>query len=100
MLFKQHTSVEKVSDALCQKYGYDIKWSVHSIRSILKRIYKSSLMKLVKAIKKIMSNSTELWFGYGDEDVNTLIEYENSLPIKILLLDFYMLNKITKLKLK
>ena len=100
MLFKQHTSVEKVSDALCQKYGYDIKWSVHSIRSILKRIYKSSLMKLVKAIKKIMSNSTELWFGYGDEDVNTLMEYENSLPIRILLLDFYMLNRITKLKLK
>ena len=57
-------------------------------------------MKLVKAIKKIMSNSTELWFGYGDEDVNTLMEYENSLPIRILLLDFYMLNRITKLKLK
>lgn len=100
LLFKQHTSVEKVSDALCQKYGYDIKWSVHSIRNILKRIYKASLEKLVNASRKILHKSTDLWFGYGDEDVNTLMEYENSLPIKILLLDFFMLAKITLLKLK
>lgn len=40
-----------------------------------------------------------MWFGYGDEDVKLLMQYENSLEIKLLLLDFYLLAKISKLKL-
>jgi hypothetical protein len=80
---------------MCQKYGYDIKWSIHSVKNILKRIYKVSLKKLAETAHLYLKKPVNLWFGYGDEDVNTLMEYENSLEIKILLLDFYLLKKTT-----
>jgi hypothetical protein len=63
------------------------------------RVYKVALKRLVNANQQILGDRTSLWFGYGDEDVKLLIEYENSLEVKLLLLDFYLLVKITKLKL-
>ena len=84
---------------MCQKYGYHIKWSVHAIRKILMRIYKQALKRLVNANKRILNDRNSLWFGYEDGDVKKLMEYENSLPIKLLLLEFYLLAKVTKLKL-
>lgn len=84
---------------MCQKYGYHIRWSVHAVKKILMRIYKIALKRLVNANKRILGDKTSLWFGYGEEDVKLLMEYENSLEVKLLLLDFYLLVKITKLKL-
>ena len=57
-------SIEKVSDALCQRFGYDIKFSKHSIKFILKRILKSSLKKLAQTSRKFQKD-TKLKFGYG-----------------------------------
>ena len=63
------------------------------------RIYKQALKRLVNANKRILNDRNSLWFGYEDGDVKKLMEYENSLPTKLLLLQFYLLAKVTKLKL-
>lgn len=85
---------------MCQKYGYNIKWSTHSVKNILKRIYKTSLKKLIETANAYLKGPVNLFFGYGDDDVLMLLKCENSLETKITLLDFYMLNKTTELKLK
>ena len=32
ILFIKHRDYNKVSDGLCQKYGYDMRWSLHSVK--------------------------------------------------------------------
>ncbi len=42
----------KVADLMCQKYGYDMKWSLHSVRSKLRDLLAASISKLTSSCKK------------------------------------------------
>ncbi len=58
---------------MCQKFGYSIKWSIHSLKHILKRIYRISLTKLIATANKYYDKPVKLWFSDSQDDVNILI---------------------------
>jgi hypothetical protein len=43
--------INKVSDLMCQKYGYDMRWSFHSVKNKLKELLNASINKLIKNFK-------------------------------------------------
>lgn len=41
----------KVTDVMCQKYSYDVKFSFHSIKNSLRQLLDISVDKLLKNLK-------------------------------------------------
>ena len=41
-----------------------------------------------------------MMFGCGKEDVDAILQPEDSITVKLILLDFYMMKSMTELKLK
>lgn len=64
----------KVSDLMCQKYGYDMKWSLHSVRSKLRDLLAASISKLSSSCKK---GDNELYKHFFTPK-NTLVLLENA----------------------
>lgn len=50
--FIKWKDLHKVSDLMCQKYGYDMKWSFHSVKEKLKLLLFACIDKLIKNSNK------------------------------------------------
>ena len=50
ILYIKHKDFNKVSDDLGQKYGYDIRWSFHSVRVKLREFLQKSIDRLIENI--------------------------------------------------
>lgn len=59
---------------MCQSFSYDTKWSVHSIKNIMKKIYKNAIKKLNQSVKTYLGKKISVLFSNTDEDVNILME--------------------------
>jgi hypothetical protein len=47
---------------MCQKYGYDVKWSLHSVRSKLRDLLEASVSKLTSSCKKVDNELYQQFF--------------------------------------
>lgn len=52
LLYIKYKDINKVSDDLGQKYGYDIRSSFHSVREKLKYFLQKSIDKLLENVDK------------------------------------------------
>lgn len=51
ILYIKHRDFNKVSDDLCQKYGYDVRWSLHSVKVKMRELLQASVDKLLTNFK-------------------------------------------------
>jgi hypothetical protein len=69
ILFIKSKDIIKVSDGLCQKYGYDIRWSIHSVKFKLIQLLGFSVDKLIRSCKK----EKELYEQYFTENRRAIL---------------------------
>ncbi len=61
-MYIQHKNLTKVSDILCEKFGYDLKWSKHAVKQKIKHILKCSTKKLIGTVEAY-DKSLKLFFS-------------------------------------
>jgi hypothetical protein len=64
-LYIQHRNLTKVSDLLCEKFGYAIKWSKHAVKQKIKYLLRCSLKKLIGSVEAYDRN-LKLFFSESD----------------------------------
>ena len=62
-MFIHHRNLTKISDILCEKYGYELKYSKHSIKHQMKKILKNSIRKLVASAQAYEDKNVKLFFS-------------------------------------
>jgi hypothetical protein len=88
LLYIQHRNISKVSDLLCEKFGYTLKWSKMAVKNKIARMIKTSLKKIIASVEAYDS-SLSLYFSESDECVMKICKNEegdNSMNMKIFLL--------------
>lgn len=61
-LYIQHRNLTKVSDLLCEKFGYVLKWSKHAVKQKMKKMIKIALKKIIASVEAY-DNSLQLYFS-------------------------------------
>jgi hypothetical protein len=96
ILYIKHKDYGKVADDMGQKYGYDIRWSFHSVRTKLRDFLQAALDKLISSIPH--PNTQNIFKQYFTQQRRDLLQ-ENSEPeLKIKLYSFFLEKKTTTLK--
>lgn len=54
ILYKKSKDLNKVADGMCQKYGYELRYSLHSVKNKIRQLLNASLDKLVCNLPKEM----------------------------------------------
>mgnify|MGYP000852395248 CR=1 FL=1 len=98
-LYVQHRNLTKVSDLLCEKFGYTLKWSKHAVKQKIKYLLSSSLKKLIGSVEAYDKN-LKLFFSESYKCVELLMKNENSLNLKVFLLGFYLQKTISLIELR
>ena len=86
-----------MSDDLCQKYGYDVKWSLHSVRVKMKEFLHSSLDKLISNFRE---DVREVYESYFSIQRRQLLVESDDLDLKIQLYSYYLEKKTNYVKVK
>ncbi len=94
--------MQKISGALGDKFGYNMKWSIYCLQYNMTNLVKNSLKKLVKAVEQQGNGKIVLLFSYSTENAQLLMNCETACELKIQLFDFYLkrntsLNEIVEL---
>lgn len=79
--------LNKVSDLMCQKYGYDMKWSFHSVKNNLKLLVTSSINKLKKNFKPADLDIYKHYFTYKNI---SYLQDDLDIELKIKLYSYYL----------
>jgi hypothetical protein len=85
--FIKWKDLHKVSDLMCQKYGYDMKWSFHSVKEKLKLLLFSCIDKLNKNSKQ---NEQDKYRHFFTEGKKKILDESNEIDLKIKLFSFYL----------
>ncbi len=64
-LYLQFKNLTKVSDSMCEKFGYTLKWSKHAIRQKIKVLLKLSVKRLIATVEAY-DNKLKLYFSESD----------------------------------
>lgn len=96
ILYIKYKDYTRVSDDMGQKYGYDIKWSFHSVRVKLRDFLQKSIDKLISSITDIDIQS--VFTKYFTRKRRDLLQESNEIDLKIKLYSFYLEKKSTSLK--
>ena len=93
--FLKEGSYEKTSTALNETWGYSIKWSLNSLKAVVRHAIKKSIKKTILSRDKYLPRGTEILFSDSEPEIRSLIESRNAEQIRNKLLKFYVANRIT-----
>jgi hypothetical protein len=85
--FLKHKDLNRVADDLCQKYGYDVRWSLHSVKVKMKEILTKPLDKLLSNFK---NESREVYSNYITPNRREILQESNETDLKLKLYSYYL----------
>jgi hypothetical protein len=74
ILLIKYKDLHKVSDGLCQTYGYDLKWSFHSVKMKIKELVNNAINKLLNCLRKKDKSIYEHYFDEKKREALNLSE--------------------------
>lgn len=97
ILYIKHRDVNKVADGMCQKYGYDMRWSIHSVKFKLRHVLDAAVTKLVSNFKQ---KEADLYQHYFDAKRRQLLQDSGDQELKIKLLSYFLEKRTGYIKVK
>lgn len=97
ILYKEYRDIDRVREALSQRWGYVMKYSFHSIKNALKKIIDFSLNKLLKNFKK---EDLEIYKNHFTVQRRNLIKESEEADLKLSLYDFFLQKEVDSIKVK